>query len=89
VSEENGNGELPSARVGGKLPHPIERVYAMARRASAEWQATYGKMPRRHKVAVEDRPTKDQAWQAFCSKAMEHGEPLDREAFERWWRVEA
>lgn len=83
MSAQNGNGRVHVAGKG-----KIEQVYAAARRASAEWDSTYGKAPRRHKVAVEDRPTKEQAWQAFCSYAMEHREPIDRAAFERWWRVE-
>jgi hypothetical protein len=84
VSGQNGNGRVSATGKGR-----IEQVYAAARRASAEWASTYGKAPHVHKVAVEDRPTKEQAWQAWCSKAMEHGEPIDREAFERWWRAEA
>lgn len=88
MSEQNGNGKLPSARVGGKLPHPIERVYAMAQRASREHAERYGNVSRGRTISREDRPTKDQAWQAWCARAQEDGERIDREAFERWWRAE-
>lgn len=84
MSEQNGNGELPSARV-----HPTERIYAMARRSSREHAERYPHTATRLKVKPEDRPTKDQSWQAWCSYAQANGQRLDREEFERWWTAEA